>query len=171
MKFRIFGVLVTWLALCVAAFPQSAPVTQQFSLNTSAITLPGGVNSIAGTDSGLTYTPSSNFDLLDRNLLTTDNKLQYFAGGETYRFPELSKWFNNKSTNTNFLRVQLFETASFGVARVNSVNHYGFTAGIGANYMLNNSGSWNFGGSGEYAQFPGYPSHVIVKLGVTFRFK
>jgi hypothetical protein len=147
-----------------------APVTQAWSMNTSAVTLPGGKASIAGVDSGITFTPSANLDLFDRNLITSDSNLQYYAGGIAYRLPAVSTKANNLATNANFLRVRFSVLGSFGVARVFNINHYGYTAGVGVDYSLTQSGSWTFGGSGEYAQFPGYGSHVIVKVNAAFHF-
>lgn len=171
----ILGLILLGASISMAqSTPANPPVTQPFSVQTSAITLPGGHgktnNSIVGTDSGITFTPSTNLDLFDRNLLSSDGSLKYFAGGVNYRLPALSLGANNKASNVNFLRVQFYLIGSFGVAQVNAVNHYGYTAGAGANYMLNNSGSWTSGGSGEYAHFPGYPGKSIVKLEIKYHF-
>lgn len=174
MKSRILTLLCLIASFTVPAFSQSAPpaqpVTQQWSLTTSAVALPGGKTSIAGTDSGISFTPSANFDIFDRNLLSNDGSLKYFAGGVTYRLPIISTKLNNMASNTDFLRFQFAPTASFGIAQVNGVNHYGFTAGARVDYMLNASGSWTFGGKGEYAHFPGYDGKAIVELNAAFHF-
>lgn len=146
------------------------PVTQTWSVQTSAVALPGGKNSIAGTDAGIMFTPSPNLDLFDRNLLSSDQTLEYYAGGENYRFPAISVAANNSSQNVNFLRVQFFQTASFGIARVENVNHYGFTAGGGLNYQLTSGGAWTLGAKAEYAHFPDYAGKAIIEVNAGFHF-
>lgn len=169
------AVAAVCLFLAIPAMAQTTPaaavpVTQTWSAQMSAVALPGGKNSIAGTDAGISFTPSPNLDLFDRNLLSSDGTLKYFAGGFNYRFPAISVAANNASQNVNFLRVQFFATGSFGVAQVNSVNHYGFTAGGGVNYELTQGGAWTLGGKAEYAHFPDYPGHAIVEINTGFHF-
>lgn len=178
MKRAVFAAVAMVCLLALGASAQTAttttepaqPVTQTWSTQVSAVALPGGKNSIAGTDAGITFTPSPNLDLFDRNLLSSDQTLQYYAGGVNYRFPAISVAANNASQNVNFLRVQFFATGSVGVAKVSSINHYGFTAGGGVNYQLTSGGAWTLGGKAEYAHFPGYPGSAIVEMNAAFHF-
>ena len=172
MRNRIAVFFLASVVAVLAALPASAqdqPVTQTWSFQTTGVGLPGG-KAISGVDGGVTFTPSANLDLFERNLISTDHSLGYYAGGVTYRFPAISTKANNAAQNVNFLRVRFGLKGSFGVARVNGVNHYGFTAGPTVDYSLTKTGSWTFGGSVEYAHFPQYAGKAIVELGPTFHF-
>ena len=166
----IFLFLSSSLALAQAttSTPTPQPVTQTWSLSTSVVSLPGNKQTIAAIDSGISFTPTPNLDLFDRNLLGSDGTLKYFAGGVNYRLAWLNKKVDSISPNVNFLRVQFFTTASAGVDQVSlagvTKNHYGFTVGGGVNYMLNQSGSWTLGGKVEYAKFPGYQNNTWIAV-------
>lgn len=174
------AIAAVYFLLAVPAFAQTTtapaaptstePVTTTWSTQASAVALPGGKNSVAGTDAGITFAPSPNFDLFDRNLLSSDGTLQYYAGGEDYYFPAISVAANNASPTVDFLRLRFFETASFGEARVSSVNHYGFTAGGGVQYQLTSGGAWSLGARAEYAHFPGYSGNAIIEVNAAFHF-
>ena len=167
--FLVFGLAIVGEAQVVTP-PSVNPVTQQWSVYTSVVALPGGKSSLAGTDSGVVFTPSANFDLGDRNLLSTDGILEYYAGYADYRFPGISVSCNNMATNLNCLRLRFGITGSFGVARVSGINHYGFTAGAPVDYSLTQSGSWTVGGKFEYLHFPGYPAKALIELNSAFHF-
>jgi hypothetical protein len=175
----IAKVVILCLLISGVAMAQTTPpaqiVSQPWSLNTNVLSLPGNHQTIAASDSGLAFTPTPNLDIYDRNLISTDGVLKVFSGGVNYRLAWLNKKIDNISPNVNFLRVQLFVTAGAGIDQVSlagvTKNHYAFTAGGGANYMLNTSGSWTLGGSVEWAKFPGYQNNgLIVKFGPTFHF-
>jgi hypothetical protein len=171
---RLFRFIPTVLLLlfAVSASAQTpAATTQTWSLTTSAVTLPGGKMSIMAVDSGIAFTPTVNFDLFDRNLLSNDGNFKFFGGGQNYRFPAISRKLNNVSPNVNFLRLQLSETASFGVVRLNGgAQHYGWTAGLRADYALTSGGALTLGVKAEYVQFPGVPSHVAISINPAFHF-
>jgi hypothetical protein len=179
MKKYLLIVLGALLFLPALAPAQTAPAPaepqyQTFSLNTSVVALPGGKQTFAGMDSGITFTPTPNFDLLDRNLVATGAGFEYFAGGFNYRIKPLSIGLNNASPNVNGLRLQFFVTASAGVDRITSgtvtTQHYGFTAGGGVNYLLNAAGTWTLAAKVEYADFPGFARKPIVMLNPAFHF-
>jgi len=161
-----------------AQTPAPAPVDPQyqtFSVTTSVVSLPGGKSTFAGVDSGITFTPTPNVDLLERNLIATGAGFSYFAGGFNYRIKPLSIGLNNLSPNVNGLRLQFFVTASAGVNRITAgtvtAQHYGFTGGGGVNYSLTKSGSWTLGGKVEYAKFPGFANNTwIAVLNPAFHF-
>ncbi len=169
------AVLIFALLLLGSPAMAQTVVSQPWSATTSVLSLPGNHQTIAASDSGLAFTPTPNLDIFDRNLIASDSTMKYFAGGANYRIAWLNKKLDSISPNVNFLRVQTFVTASAGIEQVSlagvTKNHYGFTAGGGANYMLNQSGSWTLGGSVEWAKFPGYQNNgLIVKFGPTFHF-
>jgi hypothetical protein len=170
VKFRLAAVLAAWLGLAGVAFAQAVP-TQTWSLTTSAVTLPGGKSSIVGVDSGISFTPTPNFDLFERNINSNDGSFGFYGGGVSYRLPAVGTKLNNMSPNVNFLRLLFAPTASFGVVRLaNGAQHYGFTAGVRADYQLTAGGAWTLGVKGEYAQFPGVPSHAAISLNTAFHF-
>lgn len=168
---KLFTAVALFLGLALPGLAQTAPATQTWSLTTSAITLPGGGKTIVGVDSGISFTPTPNFDLFDRNLLSNDGSFGFYGGGQTYRFPVIGTKLNNMSPNVNFLRLQFSETASFGVVRLASgKQHYGYTAGTRVDYQLTSGGAWTLGVKAEYVQFPGVPSHAAVSLNTAFHF-
>ena len=178
LKLSLLCVIVSLVCFASNAFgqtpaPAPAPslgITQQWSLQTSAVALPGGKSSIAGTDSGITFTPTSNFDIFDRNIISTDGTLKFFGGGFDYYLPALSVKLNNEATNTNFLRVRFAPTGSVGIAQIAGVNHYGFTAGFRADYMLTSTGTWTLGAKGEYVHFPEFAGKALVEVNASFHF-
>jgi len=167
-------ILIAVLALsALSSLAQMAPALQYqtWSLTTSALTLPGAGKTLVGVDSGLSFTPTPNFDLFDRNIVSNDGSFGFYGGGQTYRFPAIGTKLNNTSPNVNFLRLQVAETTSFGVVRLASgANHYGYTAGIRVDYQLTSGGAWTFGAKGEYVQFPGVPAHAAVSFNTAFHF-
>jgi hypothetical protein len=186
MKFVRFAFLILCISVLGLATeaqtatptPASAPSVnlQTWSLNTAAITLPGGKQTFVGVDSGISFTPTPNLDLFDRNVIATGAGFGYYAGGFNYRFPSFGTMLNNQSPNVNFLRLQVGITGSFGVDRIQLPNnltaqHYGWTAGLFADYQLTSGGAWTLGVKAEYVQFPGEPgSHVAISLNPSFHF-
>lgn len=171
---RLISLLLLLFAL--PCFAQTAPPTTTFSANTSVISLPNGKQTFAGVDSGITFSPTPNFDLLERNLISTGPGFQYFAGGTNYRIKPLSVGFNNMSSNVNGLRFQFGITESVGVVRITDSNgvtrqHYGFTGGGFVNYSLTQGGMFTMGATVEYAKFPGFANNTwIVKLSPAIHF-
>jgi hypothetical protein len=150
--------------------PEPTATTQTWSINASGVALPGGKTSIAGVDSGVSFAPSADFILSDRNLVSSDHSLMYFAGQFQLTLPQLSKTFNNMASNVNFLRVRFAPVGSFGVVQVSGRNHYGYTAGAEFDYMLTPKGGWTLGAKGEYAHFPGYSGNAIIEVNASFHF-
>jgi opacity protein-like surface antigen len=114
----------------------------------------------------MTFTPTTNFDIREDNILATGGNFEYFGGGFNYRLPVLSTMLNNASANLSGYRFQFYLTGSAGVDRI-SVNggtaqHYGFLAGAGANYNVTSSGTWTLGGEVRYAKFPGFANNTVV---------
>lgn len=179
----IFPMLFLAVAFAVLpSFAQStpaAPQVQTFSLTSTAMALPNGKSTVAGTDTGFTFTPTTNFDLREDNVITPSigsTSFSAFLGGFNYRLPVLSTKLNNVSPNLNGYRFQFYLTGSAGVDRVtdasgNTREHYAFLVGGGVQYDLTQSGSWTLGGEVRYAKFPGLASNTaIVSFGPQFHF-
>jgi hypothetical protein len=173
MMKRLVAILSLLLLAALSAGAQT-PTYQTWSLTTSAVTLPGGKQTFMGVDSGLTFTPTPNLDLLDRNLVATGAGFEYFGGGINYRIPALSNWLNNKSPNVDGLRLQIGLTVSAGVDRITSgpvtTQHYAWTGGGFANYKLTAGGAFMLGVKAEYLQAPGQASHFAISLNPSFHF-
>lgn len=173
---KYFCAVICLLVLCLTASAQAPPpATQTFSLSAQAIALPGGHQTVAGMDAGVTFTPTPNLDLRDDNIVATGSSFTGFFGGINYRLPVLSTKLNNVSPNLNGARFQFYLTASAGVDRITSgatpVQHYAFLAGGGVNYDLTGSGSWTLGIEARYAKLPGFANNTaIVAVNPTFHF-
>lgn len=158
-----------------AQTPAPAPAPATFSLTASAIALPGGGQTVAGADAGMTFTPTPNFDLRYDTLMAPASNFSGFYGGFNYRLPVLSTKLNNASPNLNGMRFQFYLTASAGVDRISATGptreHYSFLAGGGVNYDLTSSGSWTFGVEVRYAKLPGIANNTaIVAFNPTWHF-
>lgn len=155
-------------ALAVQAQTSTANV-QTFSLTASAISLPGGKSTVAGTVAGATLNVTTNFQLRDDNILAST--AQFYGGGFNYFLPVLGKALNNASPNLNGARFHFYLTGSAGAIRVGSGQHYAFLGGGGVYYDLTGSGSWTFGGEVRYAKLPGLSNNTaVVTLGPSFHF-
>ena len=158
------------LALSSLAFGQ----TQTFSLSLSPISLPGNKQTVVGTDSGFTFSPTAKLDLREDNILAPGQNFQGFFGGFNYRLPILQTKLNNASPNVNFLRFQFYLTASAGIDRITLAEtrqHYAFLAGGGLLYDLTGSGTWTLGAEVRYAKFPGLSnSTAVVAAGPALHF-
>jgi hypothetical protein len=166
---RVLMLPLLILALACAAFPQEPPaqsVTNAFSLTLAPISLPGGKQTVVGTDSGLTFSPTTNFDLREDNILAPGQNFQGFFGGINYRLPFLQTKLQNTSPTVNGYRFQFYVTASAGIDRItgpsSTTQHYAFMAGGGVNYDLTGSGTWTMGGEVRYAKFPGLNNNTVV---------
>jgi hypothetical protein len=159
------------LSILIMAMPASAQNT--FSLTAQPIALPGGGQTVAAGITGMTFTPTPNFDLRQDTLLTTAGNLQGFFGGINYRLPILSTKLNNVSPQLNGLRFQFYLTGSVGVDRVDNKvgpvkQHYAFLGGGGFNYDFTGSGRWTFGAEVRYARLPGFANNTgIISAGPT----
>jgi len=152
---------------------------QTFSLTGQAIALPGNHQTVAASVSGLTFTPTPNFDLREDNVLVPGTNLMGFFGGFNYRLPAISTALNNVSPTLNGYSFQFYLTGSAGVDRISPpagsslpvAQHYAFLAGIGFNYKLSKGGAWTFGGEARYAKLPGYANNTaIIGVGPTLHF-
>jgi hypothetical protein len=175
--------LVLFLAmLClfcaIDSFGQSLPVgsTSTFTMSSTAVSLPGGKSTVAGTDTQMLLNITPSFSLRDSNFISPiGNGFQYFGGGFRYNLNNLSKNLNNMSTTLNGFRFQFYFTGTVGVDRVTVSNttkqHYGTTIGGGVSYALTSTGTWQLGAEVEYAKFPGLNNNTaIVKLGPSIHF-
>jgi hypothetical protein len=173
MKTKILPLFLFLAALPVFAQTQPAPSpVNTFALALSPISLPGNKQTVVGTASGATFTPTANFDVREDNLLASG--FQFFGGGFNYRLPVLQTKLNNASPNLNGFRFQFYLTGTVGVDRITvgqTAQHYAFLAGGGVNYDLTGSGTWTLGGEVRYAKFPGLNNNtVVVALGPAIHF-
>lgn len=173
------NVLICTMSLLFAGavFAQDAtpPPFAAFSLTAQPIALPGGKTTVAGTVAGITFTPTTNFDLREDNILAPGANFQGFFGGFNYRLPALSTHLNNVSTSMNGYRFQFYLTGSVGVDRITlpaeTKQHYAFMAGGGVNYDLTGSGRYTMALEVRYAKFPGSANNtVVVSVGPAIHF-
>lgn len=148
--------------------------TNTFSLSLSPISLPGGKQTVAGTEAGATLTVTNNLDLGNVDILAPGSNFQYFAGKFNYRLPVLQTKLNNASPNLDGFRFGFYVTGSAGIDRITgpvTAQHYGFTAGMGLNYDLTGKGTWTFGGEVQYAKFPGLANNTyLISVGPAIHF-
>jgi hypothetical protein len=159
------------LLLCSAAFAQNAPIpTQTFSFTASPITLPGyGKNIFTGADMGAVYSVSQNFSLENTNIVSTDGKFTFLAGGVGVKFPQISKFLNNRSTTQSGFRL-LFGIRALAGEAMSSSNHVGVLLQGSVDYSLDSAATWTVGAKIGGARFPGYSGGwvSVVELGPTF---
>lgn len=176
--------LVTLLCLALLvsfAHPvlaQNAPLpTQTFSITTSAISLPGNRGTFAGTDSGFTFSPTTNFDLANHNIVSSDGKLSSFMGGADYTFAGVSKWMNNLMPNVSGFRLQPSLGGYFGIARVtdpttgNVAQHYSALISGTVNYSLDSGNHWGLGVRVGALRAPGYANGWVPVVSLPFTYK
>ncbi len=168
---RYLVTLFAFAVLAVSAVAQTPPTPQTFSLTASAISLPGGGHTVAGTVAGATLNVTQNVALRSDNIIANGSDFKGFFGGFNYQLPVLGKKLNNASPNLDGARFHFYVTASAGVDQVGDKQHYAFLAGGGVYYDLTSSGSWNFGGEVRWAKLPGLANNTaIVTAGPSFRF-
>jgi len=156
-------ILLVVLALCSLATAQTTVVvnppspdpvpgtTTSFSIPLSAVTLPGGHSSIMGMSTGIAFTITQSFDVKQSSILS--GGMDFYGFGSNYRFPVISTALNNISPNTNFLAFQFYvDGAVGGVYSTAPQSHWGFYAGGGVDYFLNNA--WSLGGKIDWVHFP-----------------
>lgn len=173
MKTRILAVLVFILGLGVGSYAQTQGT---FSLTVQPISLPGGGKTVAGTDAGMTFAPTPNFELRSDNIIAPGQNFEGYFGGFNYYLPILSRKLNNASPNVNGLRLRFHITASAGTDLISlpglpTKQHYAFLAGGGASYDLTSSGKWTLGVEVRYAKLPGLANNTaVVSLNPAFHF-
>lgn len=160
------------------AFAQNAPLpTSTFSFNASPMSLPGAKGTFVGTDAGVTFSPTANFDLAEHNIVSSDGKLSSFMGGVSYRLPALSLKANNMMPTVSGFRLLFGVSALVGIDRVKDVlgntrQHYSALALATFSYALNSTATWQFGGNVGMARFPGFATGwtPVLEVGPQFHF-
>lgn len=181
-KLYILYTFVLALALAGASFgqtianppPTGTPPSNQstFSLQSQAIAMPGGKQTIAATEVGATFAITKNLSLRNDNILAPGDDLQGYYGGVQYFLP-IAKLLNKTSLNAS--NYQAYVTGSAGVDIVSPTNaptqqHYSFLAGGGVNYGVNGTFSVNLF-EVRFARMPGGPgSTAIVSSGIKLSF-
>lgn len=165
MKLKFLA--LTLLLWPVLTFAQATPApasssAQTFSFNAVALSLPGGKSTVAGTDAGVTFRLTTNFQLREDNIVAPGDNMTAFLGGFNYHIPALSTKLNNVSENLNGLNFDFYTTGGFGVDRLSaptSAQHYAGFAGGGFNYKIAGSSTWSFGAEVTADFLPGVPTH------------
>ncbi len=155
--------LLAALALLSApAFAQTSTPNNTFSVNLSALSLPGGKQTVAATDAGATFNLTQNLQLREDNLIAPASNFQFFGAGFNYYLPVLSTKLNNVSPTLSGARFQFWITASAGIDRITNISaqHYAFRGGGGVAYDLTGSGKWTFGAEVQYGKFPGLQNNT-----------
>lgn len=165
------ALLVAMLFFTMPLFAQTAPASHTFSLNTTALSLPGAGSTLAAMDAGLTFGVTSNLELRDDNFVTTDNTFRFFGGGVNYYLPVLSTKLNNMSPNLNGYRFRFYLTGQAGADQYANKQHYAYRAGGGFYYDLTASGTWTFGAEATYDHFTGFKTNTwSVAVGPSIHF-
>lgn len=173
-----FALVLLVCSLSAAAFAQNAPLpTSTFSFNASPMSLPGNRGTFVGTDLGMTFNPTPNFDFQSHNLLSSDGKLSSFLAGAHYNLPALSLKANNLMPTVSGFRLLFGVSALVGVDRVkdlagNTRQHYAGMALATLAYSFNTAGTWQFGANVGMARLPGYATGwtPVVEAGPKFGF-
>jgi hypothetical protein len=174
-KAILFLAVLTLCSVSLRAQTPASPIST-FSLTAQPIALPGNHQTVAGTVAGMTFTPTTNFDLREDNVIVPGQNFQGYFGGFNYRLPVISTAVNNISPNLNGYRFQFYLTGSAGVSIVSppggtSASHYAFLAGGGITYDITQSGSFALGVEVRYAKLPGLANNTaIVSLGPSWHF-
>lgn len=151
------------LLLSAVAFCQTAPKVQTYSLNLSAVSLPGNNQTVAGTAGGfnLNVTPNNAVGLY--SILSPGQNFQYYAGRYNYVFQALSNKLNNLGP-VNFLKFQFGATASTGMDRITTTGaqHYAYSGGGFVNYSMDSGGHYSLGVELQYARFPGLKQNAFI---------
>lgn len=165
------------LVLSIACLAQNAPMpSQNFSITTSPISLPGNRGTFAGTDSGVTFNPTPNFDLANHNILSSDGKLSAFYGGADYTIVQLSKWMNDKMPKVSGFRLQPGIGAYFGVSRVkpgiSSIveQHYSALVNGKIAYSLDSGNHWQAAFTVGALRAPYYAKGWVPVVSVPFSY-
>jgi hypothetical protein len=176
MKRFLIVTLFVILALALGSFAQNAPIpTLPFSFTASALALPSGT-SFAGTDAGITFSPTQNLSISDHNIISGDGVLNYFGGGVDYALPVISLNINNSAPNMSGFRLLFSVGGSVGQARVNLASgtqaHWGEEFHGSMSYALTATGAWQMGFRAGVGRFPYYHTGVmpIISLGPSFHF-
>ncbi|HZU21568.1 MAG TPA: hypothetical protein VE998_01980 [Terriglobales bacterium] len=176
----IMYLLLALLALGVApaAFSQSpspAPAATAYSLTLNAVGLPGGKQSVPGTDAGFLFGVTQNASLRSDNILAPGNGFQAYLGGVQYRLNFLAKALENASPQLDGSHFQFSAHASIGVDRVSNpagqyAQHYAVMAGFRGDYDPSGSGKFSVNLFDiSYAKFPGWANNVpVISLGMKF---
>lgn len=169
-------ILILALAVAVPMHAQNAPIpTMPFSFTANALALPSGT-SFAGTDAGITYSPTQNFTISDHNILSGDGLLNYFGGGVDYTFQPVSLNINNSAPSMSGFRLLFSAGGSLGQARVNlasgTVAHWGEELHGSVSYALSSSGTWQLAFRAGAGRFPYYHNGwmPIIQCGPSFHF-
>jgi hypothetical protein len=176
MKLAMFAMLVTLMA--VGCWAQNAPIpTQTFSFSASAIALPGGRGTFAGTDAGVSFNPTQNLSIAQHSILSADGGADYFGGGVDYALPQISLKANNVMPIVSGFRMLFSVGGSMGVARVKNASgttlqHYGADFHGAFNYALSSTGAWQLGVRGGAMRLPYYERGwtKFFELGPSFHF-
>ena len=159
-------------ALMCAAAAQNAPLpTQTFSFQGAPISLPGYNGTFVGTDAGMNFWATPNFALSETNIVSSDAKFKFFAGGAATQFPYLSKWLNDRTTYSGF-RVIFGLRGYVGSAQSAQGDHIGAMIQGTINYSLDSGGHYQLGANIGAARFPGFASGwtSVIEIGPKYSF-
>jgi hypothetical protein len=163
--------LIVLLLFAMPLVAQSSPPTTQgtFSLAASAVALPGGVQTVAGTLLGQTFAVANTVSLRATEVMAPGLSMNAFLGGVQW-FPNLTKILAKTKISTS--QFQPYLTCSGGEDTLSTGNHFAVTCGGGANYDPTNTGHFNVNlFEIQYARFPGATgSTAIISSGVRLTF-
>lgn len=156
-----------------ASSTETAPINQgAFSLTASAVALPGGGQTVAGTILGQTFAVTDTLSLRATELIAPGSSTNAYFGGVQW-FPNVQKVLS-KTRLTSYGLVP-YLTASAGADQVSPAGsstkeHYAFLLGGGLNYCPMAAMCVN-AFEVQYARLPGLANNTaIVSSGLTLTF-
>jgi len=109
--------------------------TTTFTVTAAPISLPGVEQTLSGAQTDIMLNVTDNNAIGQTTFITTPGT---FIGGRYDRhFPSVQNYLD-KLPSLNGYQFQVYATASFGVVKANSENHWGERAGFGIRYGNNN---------------------------------
>jgi len=168
------NLLLAVLVLSAVAFAQNAPIpTQTWSTNFSAMSIPGGHTTFAGTvaDVGVAVTPNFSAQFETVQSPGVPNFAGYYGGGVRYQINWVSKKLNEISPNLSGFRILVSALGSAGVESING-NHVGATLGGRVDYSLDSGGHYQPGIEVRAVRLPYVCTgwKPAVSLGIKFGF-
>ena len=182
-------VLLLVLLLGSACFAQTTPPaapaptiqTNSWTATGTAINLPGGLQTLAGTYTGIAMPITTNFSVTESNFITSDTSFTGFYGGASYRIPQFSKWLNDISPNLNGYDFNLRIAGGAGVNNVtipspagstapaSTKTHFSWTIHAPLTYAIAGSSTWNLLVDVGYLNAPGalHRNNAFIAAGPT----
>lgn len=157
--------------------PTPSPVST-FAISTSAISLPGHNETLAGAETGVVLQVTPNVALRQTNFLSSGAQVNGYFGGVDYTIAKFSKFIDNKSPYLAGYNFKLQVTASAGASRIANpttndvIQHWAFLAGGRLSYAPKGSQTFSLAIEVQDLNTPGLAkrNNLVVALGPSLHF-